>query len=221
MLEGSAPRRFVLASSSPRRREIINALDLDVELASPDDQEGPRRDGETAREMVLRLSLDKAQQVARPGGSAVVLAADTAVVHDGAVLGKPADAAEAARMLRALRGRPHTVITGVTALDSRSGRRDSAVSSTEVTMRPYSDAEISAYVATGEPMDKAGAYGVQDQRFRPAEEVRGCYLNVVGLPLCDVVDLLVRLDMRAPLRHGWRPPSRCRSCPLGGMAEGP
>ena len=121
---------------------------------------------------------------------AVVIAADTAVVLEGDVLGKPADNAEAARMLHSLRGRVHTVVTGVTLLDSRSGRRLSRAKITDVTMRHYSDREIAAYIATGEHLDKAGSYAVQDETFRPAQDVHGCYLNAVGFPLCEVVDPL-------------------------------
>ena len=108
-----------------------------------------------------------------------MLAADTQVVLDGESLGKPADGADAVRMLGALRGREHTVITGVTLLDAGPGRMRTSVRPSDVTMRRYSDAEIWAYVATGDPFDKAGAYAVQDVEFRPAT-VRGCYLNVVG-----------------------------------------
>ena len=124
-------------------------------------------------------------------------------------------------MLLLLRGGVHAVVTGVTALDGRSGRWLSASKSTEVRMRHYSDQAIAAYVASGEPMDKAGAYAVQDERFRPAQEVHGCYLNVVGLPLCELVDLLAGLGMHRQLRRDWELPEECRNCPLERVKEVP
>jgi MAF protein len=190
------------------------ALDTSVEVARPHGDEGSPRPDETPGEYVSRLALEKARSVAQRQPQAVVLGADTTVVIDGEVLEKPADAAEATRMLKALRGRPHTVVTGVAVVDGRTGRWLSATRSTEVLMRRYSDEEIAAYVASGEPMDKAGAYAVQDERFHPAEDVAGCYLNVVGFPLCEVVRLLDRLGATVRLRQGWQPPEECRDCPL-------
>ena len=212
--EASPPLQLVLASASPRRRELIKALDLPVRTTASSVAESASREGETPRDYVSRVSLDKVRRAARRAGDAIVLAADTAVAVDGEVLGKPADADEAARMLRKLRGRGHTVVTGVAAVDGATGRRLSVAKSTEVAMRCYSDREIADYVASGSPLDKAGAYGVQDQAFRPAEEIDGCYLNVVGLPLCEVVDLLEGLGVEVRLATGWRPPEECHDCPL-------
>ena len=121
-------------------------------------------------------------------------------------------------MLGALRGREHTVLTGVTVTEAPSGRRLSGHRSTAVRMRACSDEEIAAYVASGRPMDKAGAYAVQDADFRPAEAVSGCYLNVVGLPLCVVADLLGGFGVRAGLRDGWELPPQCGGCSLRGGA---
>lgn len=211
--------RVVLASDSPRRREIVAALDIHVETASPGGDEAPRRKGETPGDLVLRLSFDKARRVAARIDRAVVLGADTVVVLDGEVLGKPDNDEQAARMLGRLRGRAHTVTTGVTVLDARTGRRVSAVTSTCVTMRHYSDGETAVYVASGEPLDKAGAYAVQDPGFHPARSVEGCYLNVVGLPLCETVSLLRDLEVQARLRPDWQPPDQCRSCPLDERQE--
>lgn len=213
--DSGAKPRLILASASPRRRELMRALDIPIEVVSPGgDEEAPRCVGEDPARFVLRLSLEKARQVAALVGKGVVLGADTTVALDGQTYGKPATSAEAVRMLQILRGRAHTVVTGVTALDAESGRWVSAAKSTRVVMRHYSDEELAAYVASGEPFDKAGAYAVQDARFRPALEVDGCYLNVVGLPMCEVMGLLAALGAQARLTQGWRPPEQCRSCPL-------
>lgn len=219
--EASLTQRVVLASGSPRRRELIRALDIPAQPISPNDGEGPQFTGETPADFVIRLALGKAHQVAAEVGEAIVLSADTVVVLDGDVLGKPANDAEATRMLRRLRGRVHTVLTGVTALDVGSGRWVSVTKSTDVTLRHYSDDELGAYVASGEPLDKAGAYAVQDERFNPAERIQGCYSNAVGLPLCEVVTLLDRLGIQARPRRGWRAPQQCHDCPLAQEQEAP
>ena len=207
-------RPLVLASGSLRRRELVSAFAAPVELIAPAGEEAPPQTGEAPEEYVLRLSLAKAREVAQHVRSAIVLAADTSVVLDGEVLGKPASAAEATTMLARLRGRTHQVLTGVTVLDSDSGLWRSAVESTDVAMRRYSDAEIEVYVASGEPFDKAGGYAVQDSVFRPAESVDGCYLNVVGFPMCEVLALLDQVGAPIDLNPDWQPPEQCRDCPL-------
>lgn len=126
------------------------------------------------------------------GQGAIVLAADTEVVLDGRLLGKPRDAADAARILKALRGRSHEVITGVALVEAPAGREETAVVTTRVRMGGYSDAEIEAYVATGEPLDKAGAYAVQGLGGRLIAQVDGCFSNVVGLPVTTTRRLLER-----------------------------
>ena len=215
-MRGSAPpRRLILASGSPRRRQIIGALDLPIELARPCIHEGAPRPGESPRAYVDRLSNEKALLIAREYDEAVVIGADTAVNMGQELLGKPRNDAEASRMLHQLRGRSHKVITGVTTLDTRSGRRVSAVESTVVRMRDYSEWEIAEYVASGEPLDKAGGYAIQDKGFNCVEKIEGCYLNVVGLPLCEVVRLLSVHQVETPIREGWRPPEQCLSCRLG------
>ena len=218
--EAGLTTRLVLASSSPRRRELIAALDLPVEVRSSGLDEGPPYDGERPDEHVVRLSREKAREVARSTGDAAVLAADTSVVVDGAVLGKPADEQEATRMLKLLRGRDHEVITGVTILHGESGRAVSSSRSTRVTLRGYSDREIEEYVLSGEPMDKAGAYAVQDPDFRPASRLEGCYLNAMGLPLCDVLTILHTLGIPARVRTDWRLPEQCVDCPIAAQAGG-
>ncbi len=135
------------------------------------------------------------------------------------VLGKPDGPRGATHMLARLRGRIHRVVTGVTALDGRSGRWLASAKTSHVTMREYTDADVAAYVASGDPMDKAGAYAVQDDGFRPVAGVDGCYLNVVGLPLCEVVTLMKDLGSPVRLRDGWSPPSRCVGCTLAERDE--
>ena len=137
----------------------------------------------------VALALAKARAVAARAPGAVVLGADTIVVLDGRVLGKPLGVSDAARMLRALRNREHEVITGV-AVVAPDSREQTAAVVTRVTMRAYSDAEIDRYVATGEPLDKAGAYAVQEEGSQLVAAVDGCYTNVVGLPLTTTRRLL-------------------------------
>lgn len=148
-----------------------------------------------AREAVLALALAKARAVARAPGlglPAVVLGADTEVVWEGALLGKPRDPADAARMLKLLRGRVHEVVTGVALVEAGGDREASEAVVTRVRMSGYSDEEIEAYVETGEPFDKAGAYAVQGLGGRLVAEVDGCFTNVVGLPLTTTRRLLER-----------------------------
>ena len=212
------PARVVLASTSPRRRDLIGELDVRVDLATTIGTEGPRRNGETPEDYVLRLSAEKAVGVAEKYPGTIVIGADTAVVLEGDVLGKPADEDEARDMLLSLRGRTHIVLTGVTLVDPDAGRQRGAVRSSEVVMRSYDDREISDYVASGESADKAGAYAVQDEDFRPASVVRGCYTNVVGFPLCDVVGLLMDMGVDAPLRPGSQATARCDNCLFEGTS---
>jgi MAF protein len=176
----------------------------------------------------LNVALAKARAISdRLQPDELALAADTLVVADGQVLGKPGDAAEAAAMLRNLRGRAHTVLTGVAVLDG-DGAAWGGVVSSQVSMRAYTSAAVAAYIARGEPFDKAGGYAVQDVVFRPVERVAGCYLNVVGLPVCAVQAGLEALGVglgewpasgRRPASDG-RPASRglqppCHYCQAG------
>lgn len=175
---------LVLASGSPRRRALLRLLDIRIVCLTADVDE-TLREGESAWAMVRRLAAAKAS-AADPGPPVrAVLGADTAVVLDGAVLGKPTDDAHAREMLRALRGRAHDVVTGV-ALARAGQLRWLGAARTVVEMRSYADREIDAYVESGRGMDKAGGYAIQDERFQPVAAIDGCYPNVVGLPLCEV-----------------------------------
>ena len=180
-------------------------------MGSGDDEDAPKP-RETACAYVQRLALVKAQRARKAAPGALILSADTTVDLDGLLLGKPDDDAHAARMLAMLRGKPHKVVTGIALLDAASGKYATTARATEVYMRDYSHAEIAAYIARGETRDKAGAYAAQDKIFSPAAYVRGCYLNVIGLPLCDALTLL--RDMGAPvrLRDGWQAPDGCDDC---------
>jgi len=207
-------RRIVLASLSPRRREIIGALQAEVTFVDSDYREEAHGGGETPEAYVTRLSSGKARHAVNPLGNAVVIGADTSVVLDGQVLGKPIDACDAKRMLKQLRGRTHTVLTGVSVYDETSGKLRSRVKATKVVIRDLSDREIEAYVASGETMDKAGGYAVQDTTFRPAERVDGCYLNAVGFPLCDVVALLKECGINVSVNSNCEYSEQCTDCPV-------
>ncbi|NPA05875.1 MAG: septum formation protein Maf [Chloroflexi bacterium] len=181
-----------LASGSPRRRALAQWLGLPVQVGPVPVDETPRAN-EPPRAYVQRLARAKAHAAQqRAPASFIILAADTAVVDQGRILGKPRDAADAVRMLRTLAGRPHEVMTGFALLWPAAAREHVDVVVTHVHMRSMDDAEIRAYVATGDPLDKAGAYAAQNTRFRPVARVEGCFANVVGLPVCAVARVLMR-----------------------------
>lgn len=170
---------MVLASRSPRRAELLTAAGIEFTVRAADVDETPL-DGEAPRDYVLRVAEEKARAV-EASGDEVVLAADTTVVLGNEIMGKPADAADAAQMLRALAGKRHEVITAICL--RRGDRVETDIASTSVWFAPLSDAEIEAYVASGEPMDKAGAYGIQGLASKFIDRIDGPYSNVVGLPV--------------------------------------
>lgn len=177
---------LVLASNSPRRRELLALGKWTFGITAADVDEEPRT-GESPRDYVPRLATEKARQVGTSLDEAsLVLAADTTVVHEGRILGKPADIEEARGMLGALRGRSHQVFTAVALLRTEDGALLTDLAATEVPMRNYSDAEMEAYIATPDPFDKAGSYAIQHAGFHPVEKMNGCFANVVGLPLCHL-----------------------------------
>ncbi|MHB1413881.1 MAG: Maf family protein [Chloroflexota bacterium] len=190
---------LVLASASPRRQDILRLLGVLFVVETSDIAESPLK-GEPAEVMAQRLAEAKASAVARRVTPRYVIGADTVVVHGTEVLGKPVDATDATRMLRDLRGREHAVISGVAVVDRVAGRTIAGSLRTRVMMRDYADDEIARYVAAGEPFDKAGGYAIQDPDFRPVASIEGCYLNVVGLPLCLLLYLLweAGLDVSPP-----------------------
>lgn len=201
---------IILASASPRRRELFALLGLPFEIVPAEVRE-ELLPGESSEDMARRLSLAKARAVADDYPQALIVAADTFVVLDGDILGKPTDPIEATNMLRRMRGREHQVLSGLALLDGRSGCTVVEVVETRVWMRRYSDEEIEHYVKTGDPMDKAGAYAIQHVDFRPVARVIGCPANVMGLPLCRAHTTLAAMGQRplpAPVQT-CRPPLSC------------
>lgn len=185
---------LLLASTSPRRRELIALTGLPVRFSAAGVDETPLP-AENPADYVLRLAQSKARACASHAGAEEwVLAADTTVADGRQILGKPQDAAEAAAMLRQLRGRTHQVFTALAVLNPASGRLETDLCASSVPMRNYSDAEIETYVASGDPLDKAGAYAIQNGAFRPVAEFNGCYACVVGLPLCHLQRTLGRMN---------------------------
>jgi septum formation protein len=178
---------LVLASASPRRQELLRSAGIQFEVQAANIPEAPHA-GESAKHLAERLAQEKAQAVASQRPHDCVLGADTVVVVDGQILGKPATVADAARMLRMLSGRQHQVITGVCLVVE--GKPSVASETTLVTLANITDKEIAAYVASGEPMDKAGAYAIQGIASRWIPRIDGDYSNVVGLPVALVFRIL-------------------------------
>ena len=175
---------IVLASQSARRREFFHLLGLDFITDTSDVDETENHAAHSAQ-TVCRLSQLKARVVAARHPQSIVVGADTIVALDGEILGKPADPAEAEAMLRRLRGRTHSVFSGVTVIHPEHGEA-SEWTETAVRMRDYTEEELQAYVQSGDPMDKAGAYAIQSPSFRPVQHIIGCYASVMGLPLCHL-----------------------------------
>ena len=194
---------LLLASRSPRRRELVALLGLPFDVTTADVSEEPLADESPAR-MVTRLSQAKACAnsnatiAAATAVAAIIVACDTVVALDGEILGKPRDGIEASEMLRRLRGRAHAVYSAVTLLEPGTGRTTTEVAKTQLVMRTYTDTEMAAYVASGDPLDKAGAYAIQHPGFHPVASFQGCYANVVGLPLCHLTRGLRSLGVEPP-----------------------
>lgn len=188
--------KIILASTSPRRAEILHDAGIAFAICGTQVEEAPLP-GESAQAMVARLAEAKARaaaaQIRDDAGDYVVVGADTAVELDGEILGKPRDAAHAREMLAKLSGRTHHVLTGIFLLQLPGGATRAAVESSAVAFTPLNEKEIGAYVASGEPMDKAGAYAIQGLAGRFIPRIEGCYFNVVGLPLATLYALLHEL----------------------------
>jgi MAF protein len=206
---------LVLASNSPRRRQLMALGGWTFKLIPAEVDESPLP-GEQPKDYVLRLAQSKARAAAVSAPlDALVVAADTTVADAGEILGKPADSRQAEGMLRRLRGRSHQVFTALAVLRTADGGLLTDWCRTEVPMRLYSDEEIYAYIATGDPFDKAGAYGIQHEGFRPVEYLGGCYANVMGLPLCHLVRTLDKMGVA----HKTDVPQACQTvlqydCPV-------
>ncbi len=186
---------IILASTSPRRKELFQLTGWSFEIMPANIDETPLP-GELPGQYVLRLAETKARIVGRqtvPGQ--IVLAADTTVADGPILLGKPADASEAIEMLARLRGKVHQVYTALAVFDPISGRLEKDLCTSQVPMRRYRKDEVLAYVATGDPLDKAGAYAIQHPGFHPVEHFGGCFASVMGLPLCHVIRTLQKFGL--------------------------
>lgn len=181
--------KFILASSSPRRRELLQSIGLEFEVI-PSHVPEVHQEGEAPEEYVARLSRDKASAIAAGHPSRWVIAADTTVYLDETLLEKPTDAQDAKRMLATIAGRTHMVYTGVTLQNAGREYRETRVAETEVRMLPLSDGDIDWYVASGEPLDKAGAYAAQGIGGVFIDSIHGSFTNVVGLPLATLFQML-------------------------------
>ena len=206
---------LLLASNSPRRRQLLSLGGwMFITIVSNADED--QLPGESPADYVLRLAETKARAVAQEvQDGSIVIGADTTVVDGLELLGKPGDMAEAAAMLKRLRGHTHQVYTGIAALRPADGKLVTDLCMTDVPMRNYSDEEIEAYVLTGDPLDKAGAYAIQHPQFQPVERMAGCYASVMGLPMCHVVRVLHQFEL-PPLADV---PDRCQElldyvCPV-------
>ncbi len=189
-MTGSTNNLLILASGSPRRAQILAEAGIEPEVVPADvDEDDAFLGSSSLIESVESLALRKARAVAETQSSRFVLGADTIVVLDGEVLGKPASETQATEMLNRLSDREHDVITGIAVINP-AGETHTKHVSTRVKFRNLDDEEIAEYVYSGSPMDKAGGYGIQDQSFSPVASYDECYLNVVGLPMCATSELL-------------------------------
>jgi len=184
----------ILASNSPRRKDLLRQIGVDFSI-DPADVDESVLPNESPEGYAVRVALEKARVAAARAGAGIVIAADTIVVLNDEILGKPVNAEDAERMLTLLSGKAHSVITGLAVMDAATGRALTRTSLTRVWFHSLSQQEIASYVATGEPLDKAGAYGIQERGAVFVERVDGCYFNVVGLPLSLLMGLLRDMDI--------------------------
>lgn len=188
-VNNSKPMAIILASNSPRRKDLLRQIGVDFSI-DPADVDERALPNESPEGYAVRVALDKARVAAARAGAGIVIAADTIVVLDDEILGKPADAGDAERMLMMLSGNVHRVITGLAVKDAATGKVLTRTSITRVWFRSLAPHEIASYVASGEPLDKAGAYGIQERGALLVDKIDGCYFNVVGLPLSLLGELL-------------------------------
>ena len=181
--------KLILASASPRRAELLRQVGIPFEVIAPKVCEHVA-EPLSPEELAGKLAREKAEAVAKDIDRGLVLAADTLVYYRGLILGKPVDAEEAGRMLKLISGDQHEVITALYLIDTATGRHESGIATTKVWMKELTPQQITAYRTTGEPYDKAGAYGIQGFAALFINRIEGCYFNVVGLPLSLLYDLL-------------------------------
>jgi septum formation protein len=187
---------IVLASSSPRRKQLLSLGNWKFEVIVSDIDESQHA-GETPEKYVLRLAKEKTLAVAQKASpESIVIGSDTSVIDGHEILGKPKDPQDAVRMLKQLRGRTHQVYTGVAIYRLSDQNMSTELSITNVPMREYDDDEITTYVDTGDPLDKAGAYAIQHPDFQPVHSMSGCYAGVMGLPMCHVVRALEKFGVQ-------------------------
>ncbi|MBI5349287.1 MAG: septum formation protein Maf [Chloroflexi bacterium] len=218
----SSNSNIILASSSPRRRELLSLFEIPFEVRPAHIDETPRPN-EPPKEYVQRLAREKAESLMTDyklqndvkSHWELVIAADTTVTVDNEIIGKPGDAAEAVEMLKKLRGRTHQVCTAITVSNLETGESIHELCSSDVPMRNFSDEEMEAYVASGDPLDKAGGYAIQHNGFHPVENFSHCYASVMGLPLCHLTRALHKFKVELSVDV----PSKCQQfnnyqCPV-------
>ena len=182
-------KSIILASNSPRRKELLRQIGITF-TSDPADVDERILPGEGSEEYAIRVALSKARVAAERAGTGIIIAADTIVLLGTMVLGKPVDSKDAERMLGMLSGTMHTVITGLAVMNAATGKTLTRLVNTKVWFRNLTPEEITSYVATGEPLDKAGAYGIQERGSLLVQKIEGCYFNVVGLPLSVLGEML-------------------------------
>ena len=185
---------LVLASNSPRRKYLLSLGGWEFQIL-PIDIDERINQGESPKNYVTRMAQEKADKATSSVSRGNILIAADTIVVDGDILGKPSHEQDAWHMLQRLRGRTHQVFTAVSVVDSKSGHNSTDLCVTEVTMRYYSSEEISTYISSGDPLDKAGAYAIQHKDFNPVDNITGCFANVVGLPLCHLNQLLRKYEI--------------------------
>lgn len=190
--------KIILGSASPRRKELLEKLGIDFEVITADVDEDCITVSNPADNVLARARLKAAALKEVIPQNAMIITADTTVADQAEMLNKPIDEAEAGEMLKQLRGHAHQVHTGLIVI-SAAGIEHAIVNTSDVLMRPYTDDEIMAYIATGDPMDKAGAYAIQHPDFRPVASIDGCYSGIMGLPLCDIVEILTACGVKIPI----------------------
>ena len=187
---------LILASQSPRRKELLEQIGLvfTTRTADVDERVLP---GEASTDYAVRVALEKAQAIANQVQQGIIIAADTIVVLNSLILGKPEDEKDAERLLSLLSGKMHSVVTGLVVLDAETGRMQTGYRETRVWFRALTAREIQAYIQTGEPLDKAGAYGIQGRGALLIEKIEGCFFNVVGLPISLLQDMFknIRIEL--------------------------
>lgn len=191
----SIKKTIILASTSPRRRELLRQIGIEF-TTDPADVDERVLSEERPEDYAVRVAREKAKVAAQRASAALIIAADTIVVLGDTILGKPVDAADAERMLGMLSGRMHRVLTGLVVMDSATGKVLTRLADTRVWFRDLSAEEIHAYVTTREPLDKAGAYGIQDKGALLIRKIEGCYFNVVGLPLALLAEMFAEFGIQ-------------------------